>query len=315
MAFTPQPPRGPALARLTLLAALAGAQLTLAQRAGVGDFVVMAALSWLAGGLLLLEREEQGQVPPLAAIPWSRFSAGVLLLLWALLALSFAARLYDPLLWGLPLASLAGLALLAGVPCRAALFGKLLLIGALLPLQGIVNALWPVEPLALITARFTAFLLWLVGRPAFADGRQVMLDNQILVVDGGCTGHTTLSFCLATLVVLVVLFPLGNLGLPPGRLTGRWSRLGLAALAVALLLLGVMLINAVRIALLAYTLKDPGLQGWRAWQSFDFWHSGAGAQLFALLASGLVCGAYVLLLEWNLRRRRRRRTGSGGSAP
>ena len=291
----------PTLARLTLLAALAATQLTLAGRAGVGDFVIMAGLSWLGGAVLLLEREEQvagGGTSPqaaLASLPRRRFLPGALLLLWALLVLSFAGRLYDPLFWVLPLAVLTGLGLLAGAAWRSPLLTRLALIGALLPAQGLFNALWPVEPLALLTARVTALLLWLIGRPAFASGRAVMLDGQVLLVDGGCTGHTTLSFCLATLALLWLLFPLGVRS-GPARLT--------PLLLVPLLLVAVFLLNAVRIAVLAYTVRDPGDGWWRAWRGFAFWHDGLGAQLFALLASGLVCLVYVGLLEWQLRRRR-----------
>ncbi|MCP9927877.1 archaeosortase/exosortase family protein [Cyanobium sp. CH-040] len=291
----------PTLARLTLLAALAATQLTLAARAGVGDFVIMAGLSWLGGGVLLLEREEQVAVEPsalaaLAALPLRRFLPGALLLLWALLVLSFAGRLYDPLFWALPLAVLTGLGLLAGASWRSPLLTRLALIGALLPAQGLFNALWPVEPLALLTARVTALLLWLIGRPAYASGRAVMLDGQVLLVDGGCTGHTTLSFCLVTLALLWLLFPL--------RLRSGPARLA-PLLLVPVLLVAVFLLNAVRIAVLAYTVRDPGDGWWRAWRGFAFWHDGAGAQLFALLASGLVCLVYVGLLEWQLRRRRR----------
>lgn len=280
-----------AWARLTLLTALAATQLTLAVRAGVGDFAIMAGLSWLGGALLLLEREQGGEVPPAARLPAGRFAAGVLLLLWALLVLSRAGRLYDPLFWVLPLAVLPGLALLAGVAWRSRLLAQLLLIAALLPAQGLFNALWPVEPLARLTARITALLLWLIGRSAYADGPAVVLNDQVLLVDATCTGHSTLSFCLATLALLLLLLPL------------RRPRL-LAVLAPTLLL-AVFLLNAVRIALLAYTVPDPGPAWWQAGRGFEFWHSGPGAQLFALLASGLICAVYVALQEWELRRRRR----------
>ena len=161
-------------------------------------------------------------------------------------------------------------------------------------------------PLAQITARLTAFLLWLLGQPAFADGPLVVLDGTTLAVDGGCTGHTTLTFCMATLVVLLLLLPL-----PPAAGLAGPRRLPLLLASGALLLLGVLLINSARIALLAYTIQDPGMLWWQAWRGFAFWHHGPGAQLFALLAGGLVCGGYVLLLEWDLRRHRRHRRRRG----
>ncbi|MCT0225934.1 exosortase/archaeosortase family protein [Synechococcus sp. CS-1328] len=282
-----------ALARLALLAGLASSQITLAGRAGVPDFTIMAALPWLAGATLLIEQDEQSNVPALAAIPASRWWAGVLAVLWCLLVLSFAGRLYDPLFWLVPLVALIGLALLVGLSWGAPVLRQLAVLGLLLPAQGMVNLLLPVEPLALATARISAQLLWLVGQPAFAEGNQIVMSAQVLLVDGTCTGRSTLSFCLASLVTLLILLPL------PRR--GRW--IGVVAL-IMVTTIGVFLINGIRIALLAFTVEDPGPGLLAALRGFAFWHGGVGAQLFSLLAGSLVCGAYLLLLEWHLRRRR-----------
>lgn len=282
------------LARLTLLAGLAATQLTLVVRAGVMDAAIMAALCWIGGGLLLSEWELERQAPPLARIPWSRFGPGLLLVGWCLLVLTGAARLHDPLFWLVPAAALPGLGWLAGAPWRSALMARLGVIGLLLPAQGLFNAVVPTGLLALVTARLSALVLWLVGRPAFADGPRIVMDGQVLLVDASCTGRTTLGFCLATLVLLGLLFPL------PFR---RRARPLLAALLVAVPVT-VLLLNALRIALLAFMEQDPGPGLLSSLRSFAFWHGGPGAQLFSLLASGLVCGLYLLLLEVDLRRRR-----------
>ncbi|MCU0529487.1 MAG: archaeosortase/exosortase family protein [Cyanobium sp. Prado107] len=289
--------RGERWARLALLAGLAASQLTLAARGGVGDFTVMAALSWLAGAILLLEREEEGAACAPGAVPAGRWWAGALALLWCLLVLSFAGRLHDPLFWLLPLLALAGLALIGGLGWRAPLLRQLVVLGLLLPAQGLFNVAVPVAPLARVTARVSAQLLWLVGQPAFAEGDRIVMLDQMLLVDGGCTGRSILAFGLATLVALLILLPL------PRR--GRGA--AIAALT-AVILAGVFLLNGVRIALLAFTVRDPGPGALAALRGFEFWHSGPGAQLFSLAASALVCGVYVLLLEWWLRR-------SGQGAP
>lgn len=280
------------LARLTLLAALAASQLTLAGRAGVADFTIMAALPWLAGAVLLFEREEEGAARAPEQVTAGRWWAGVLALLWCLLVLSFAGRLHDPLFWLLPLAALTALALLSGVGWRAPLLAQLVVLGLLLPAQGMLNVAVPVAPLARLTARVSAQLLWLLGQPAFAQGDQIVMPSQVLLVDGSCTGRSTLAFCLATLVALRILLPLPR----------RGRHIAMAALT-AITLAGIFLLNGLRIALLAFTVPDPGPGPLQALRGFDFWHGGPGAQLFSLAASGLVCGAYVQLLAWQLRRR------------
>jgi exosortase/archaeosortase family protein len=290
---------GPAgLLRLTLLAAIASAQLTLAARAEVMDFTIIAALSWFAGGVLLLEHEQESAPENLGKVSRLRFAAGAGLLLWCLTVLTFAARLYDPLFWLLPILALPGLALVAGVPPRAPLTLQLVLIGALVPLQGLLNVLIPVAPLARITARLSSSLLWLSGLPAFAEGAHIVLPGKVLFVDGACTGRTTLSFCLATLVVLLILLPL-----PPRRQPSRQRHplLDLAALGIFTFLC-VLLVNSVRIVILAFAVKEPGPGFLAALQGFTFWHDGAGAQVFSLASSSLVCLMYVLLLESKMQR-------------
>ncbi|MEO1002573.1 MAG: archaeosortase/exosortase family protein [Cyanobacteria bacterium J06638_7] len=283
-------------ARLALLAGLAASQLTLAARGGVADFTIMAALSWLAGAILLLEREEGGTVLGSAAVPAGRWWAAVLALLWCLLVLSFAGRLHDPLFWLLPLLALPALALLGGSGWRAPLLGQLVVLGLLLPAQGLFNLAVPVAPLARLTARVSAQLLWLLGQPAFAQQDRIVMTTQVLVVDGSCTGRSTLAFSLATLVALVILLPL-----PRSGRGGGGGRAGSIAVLALLTLAGVFLLNGVRIALLAFTQRDPQPAPLAVLRDFDFWHSGAGAQLFSLAASALVCGLYVLQLEWRLR--------------
>lgn len=284
-------PRRERYCRLALLAGLASSQLTLAARGGVGDFTIMAALTWLAGAILLFEHEQGGGACASGAIPTGQWCCGVLALFWCLLVLSFGGRLYDPLFWLLPLMALPGLALLAGIGWRAPLLHQLVVLGLLLPSQGLFNVAIPVAPLARVTARVTAQLLWLFGQSAYAQGDRIVTTTQTLLVDGSCTGRSTLGFSLATLVVLLILLPL------PRR--GRFATI--AALAVATFS-AVFLLNGVRIALLAFTIRDPGPGPLAALRGFEFWHSGLGAQLFSLAASALVCGTYVMLLEWRLRR-------------
>lgn len=290
---------GEGWARLTLLVSLAASQVTLLVRADFAAFAIMASLSWLAGAMLLLEREEQGTTAALSNLPRPTLLGGLLLLLWSLLVLSRVGRLYDPLLHLLPLASLVGLALLAGLSWRSTAMATLALIGLLLPLQVLINRFLPTAPLASLTSWSSSLLLWLLGRPAFADGRLILLPEKTLVVDASCTGVNTMVLGLAAAVVLVILLP------PPARLRRpfpRRFRTPLAALVLgALAILIAFLVNTVRIVVLAFTDTTPGLEGLAEWRSFGFWHEGLGSNLFSLLAMALVCFLWVLVLELNLR--------------
>lgn len=280
------------LARLTLLGALAATQLTLLSRAELAAFAIMAALSWLGGGLLLLEREEQVELPSLQMLPRRRFLPGLLLLLWALLVLSFSARLYDPLLLLVPLSVLMGLSLLAGAGWRSRLMRELVALAALLPAQVLINRFLPTGFLAHATARLSALLLWLLGRSAFAESDRIVLPEQVMRVDASCTGVNTLSLCLAAALLLALLLPL------PRRFGPRALQLGvLAVLSLSV----AFLVNAVRVALLGLTSQDPAAAWYGPLTSFAFWHDGIGSHVFSLLAMALVCGLYVLALEIGLR--------------
>ncbi|WP_094554077.1 archaeosortase/exosortase family protein [Synechococcus sp. 1G10] len=287
------------LARLTLLAGLASTQLTLLMRAGMAPFAIMASLSWLGGGLLLVEQEDKDDVLELGRILRRRLFPGVLLLLWALLVLSFAARLYDPLLHLVPVASLLGLALALGARWRSRLVLELTVIALLLPAQVLINRFLPTAQLAAVTAWVSAFLLWLVGQPALSEGDRIVMQEQILVVDASCTGVNTMALCLAATLLLVLLIP------PP---SWRWGRSATVAIMAMLALVLAFAVNAIRVALLGLTTHDPPKAWYGSLMSFDFWHDGGGSNLFSLTAMGLVCGLYVLALEVALRRSRPRQS-------
>lgn len=278
-------------ARLTVLAGIAATQITLLIRGGVPAFAIMAGITWIGGGLFLVEREQEGQPPPLAALSLPQLLVGLAALLWALLVLSNTARLYDPLLHLVPLAALVGLALLSGVRWGSPTLLLMLCCGLLLPAQVLINRFLPTQPLAVATARTVSQGLWLVGRPALAMGDRIVMADQVLVVDASCTGVNTLSLCLAAMLLLAVLLPLPAL---------RRHRLPGSLLLAATTMLLAFTVNAVRVFVLALTQQERSPAWYGALTHFDFWHDGTGSHLFSLLAMGLVIGLYVLLLEGSL---------------
>jgi exosortase/archaeosortase family protein len=276
---------------LLLMAALAASQLTLMSRAGTGPgtFTIAAALAWIGGGLLLFERGQEQGLPP---APPRLLLPGLVLLLWCLLVLSFAARLYDPLLHLLPLAALWGLSLVGGAGPATGLFRQLGLIGLIPPAQLFSYVLLPTGFLAGFTAQIAAFLLWLGGQSALAHGIQILLPGRTLEIGPGCTAVISMNLCLAAVVVFALLFPVHSL------------RLNLALAAGALLI--AFLVNAVRVALLGFTLFETGPDWWEQVRGFQFWHDGLGSHLFSLLAMAGTTGLYLASLEWKLQRGRSR---------
>lgn len=287
-----------ALLRLTLLAGLATAQLTLLLRADQGGFAIQASLVWIGGGLLLLEREEERRTAPLAGLKDRRLLAALVLMAWALLVLSRVGRLYDPLLHLVPLAALVALGLMAGLPPRSRAGLGLVLIGALLPAQVLINRWLPTDPLAWLTARAGAQLLWAGGTPAYAIADRILLPERLMIVNRSCTGLDTITLCLAAVVILTILLPPRWAGLP---LWPTVAGVGAASMLLALL------VNAVRVALLGLVAWGPPPGGWERLGHFDFWHAGGGSHLFSLVAMLLACGAYLLTLEVGRRARLRGR--------
>ncbi|MFS6828117.1 archaeosortase/exosortase family protein [Cyanobium sp. ATX-6F1] len=227
---------------------------------------------------------------PLPPAPPALLLPGLLLLLWCLLVLSFAMRLYDPLVHLLPLAALLGLALVSAAGPRARLFRQLLLLGLLPPAMLLFQALLPPDGLARLTAQFSAFLLWLGGQPALAEGIVVQLPGRSLEVGQGCLGLNTISLCVAAVVLFALLVPAHRLR----------TQLALAAGAV----LVAFVVNGFRVALLGFTDPEPAPGWWNELRGFDFWHIGLGSSLFSLLAMGGTTALVVASLEWKLSRQR-----------
>jgi exosortase/archaeosortase family protein len=281
------------LLRLTLLGAIAASHLTLLVRSGVHEYAIMASLSWLAGGVLLLDHEERQAHSGLDGIPILSYLSGLILVAWTLLVLSLSSRLYDPLQHLLPLAGLTGLALLAGLRAGSSTQLQILIIGSLLPLQVAISRHLPTAALAEATARVSSFLLVLLGRIAYPVGQRIVLEDRVFEVDNTCTGVSTITLCLSASVILLLLLPS-----PFFRQRGRRRSvfLSLACLGI-FAAISSFLVNAIRVSVLGLTRQNAEAEGLARLGSFTFWHDGAGSHLFSLLAMLLVCGVYVVCLE------------------
>ncbi|MBJ7899575.1 MAG: cyanoexosortase A [Cyanobacteria bacterium RI_101] len=239
-------------------AGLVAIHLTLCLRQNDPDFLGLSLIVWFAVITLLRRRGDNfaWASEPLAS------GAGSLLVAVFLLR-SFNSAL-NPGLTILPLLGGLGLALLAGGSRAPKTYGKELVILSLLVIpkelgHGIFNLS---QPLSLLTAKLSGFLLWYFGAEVTVVGNALNFPAGAVVVSEACSGVSNLTYLLKVAVIFLLLFPFPQKFyawvIPP------------FALALALVM------NVLRIALLA--LLSPANP-----DSFLYWHEGEGSTLFSLI--------------------------------
>jgi cyanoexosortase A len=240
---------------------------------------VLNLLLWLGIWMAL---EDQG--PSLWPRP-SRASAfgGTLLLVLTVARSSLATNTQDRFIYlVLPLLAI-GLALLNRPPGQWRRFWKPLAIALLLPLSRLItNGVLP-GILVPVTAKLAWALLYALGFRAFLDGAEVQLGSGGVLVFGACAGIEQLIFTVSVVVIFLLLFPL--------------ERLLHIALVITASIVGAVLVNGVRIALLAYCTSWPDKAGMPA---FTFLHDSYGSLLFSLVAVSIVGWIYLKLLDREL---------------
>ena len=240
---------------------------------------VLNLLLWLGIWMAL---EDQG--PSLWPRP-SRASAfgGTLLLVLTVARSSLATNNQDRFIYlVLPLLAI-GLALLNRPPGQWRRFWKPLAIALLLPLSRLItNGALP-GLLVPVTAKLAWALLYALGFQAFVQGAEVQLGSGGVLVFGACGGTEQLIFTVTVVLIFLLLFPL--------------ERLLHIGLVIAASILCAVLVNGVRIALLAYCTSWPNQAGMPA---FHFLHDSYGSLLFSLVAVSIVGWIYLKLLDREL---------------
>lgn len=170
-------------------------------------------------------------------------------------------------------------------------FTSLLALG-LFPIQGLVEALLPVEALSRVTAHLVQILLFIFGVDAAVEGSSVLLATSGVAVAGPCSGVGMITQLLVVGGIFALVFPLA---------AGRW-RLPVLLAVMAVAPLFALLANTLRIAVLVLlnASSAPQLQWW-----FHFFHGGQGSLVFSLLAVLAFAPSYCALQDWLLARRGR----------
>ena len=240
---------------------------------------VLNLLLWLGIWMAL-----EDQSPSLWPRP-SKASAfgGTLLLVLTVARSSLTTNNQDRFVYlVLPLLAL-GLALLNRPLGQWRRFWKALVIALLLPLSRLItNGVLPAL-LVPVTAKLAWALLYALGFRAFLDGAEVQLGSGGVLVFGACAGIEQLIFTVSVVVIFLLVFPL--------------ERLLHIALVIAASIVGAVLVNGVRIALLAYCTSWPDKAGMPA---FTFLHDSYGSLLFSLVAVSIVGWIYLKLLDREL---------------
>ena len=240
---------------------------------------VLNLLLWLGIWIAL---EDQG--PGLWPRP-SRASAfaGSLLLVLTLLRSSLITNNQDRFAYlVLPLLAI-GLALLNRPPGQWRHFCKPLVIALLLPLSRLITNGFVPAFLIPVTAKLTWALLYALGFSASLDGVEVQLGSGGVLVATGCSGIEQLIFTVSMVVIFLLVFPL--------------ERMVHRSLVIAASIFFGVLVNGVRIALLAYCTSWPDRAGMPA---FTFLHDSYGSLLFSLVAVSIVGWIYLKLLDREL---------------
>lgn len=246
--------------------------------AGVApDTQVLNLLLWF-GCLIALE----DRLPELWPRP-SRASllVGSVLLTLTLLRGDFTTTGQDRFFYLLLPLLVLGLALLNRPFRGLRLFIVPLVISLLLPLTRVLFSTHPV--IIPLTTVLTWITLTGLGFAPVINGAQITLSNGAVEVGGNCTGIDQIIFTLSVALIFLMVFPLR-------RWRHRWLVLAAAVVAA-------VLVNVVRITILALLVNLPAESGM---PGFTFFHDSMGGLLFSIVSVAAMGWCYYTLIDREL---------------
>ncbi|WP_009633930.1 cyanoexosortase A [Synechocystis sp. PCC 7509] len=197
---------------------------------------------------------------------------GILLIGFVLLRSNYVGAV-DSFVELTPFIAFFGLALLAsGIKGLRQYWLELLIIFAFnLPVAYISQHL----DISIFTAKFSSAFLAYLGLPVVRQGVNIIMPTGAVEVYPGCSGMETISQLVKLALLFLIMFPTHSLF--------KKILVPLVATIIA------FLINAVRVALMAYLVAKSTPE------SFDYWHTGTGSQIF-FLACTLLFGGFCYLI-------------------
>ena len=249
---------------LATAANLMALNLNLSDRIGKSDFLFQSILFWVSALFLLWQKRDRLHLE-------SDTTSSVVGSL--LLALVIYKSLYlfqgDYFIRIAPLLSLLGWGLLAsGIKGLKQYWREIFLLGFLaIPWEFVY-----VFDVSLITAKFSAFILWILGFEVTVKGIWLILPTGSVEVYSGCSG------------VQMMLHLLGLSWIVLAIAKTNWQQK--IWLTIAAILIG-FIVNGIRVALMAVLVALSDSEG------FTYWHVGNGSLIFSAI-SVLIFGAICM---------------------
>ena len=127
-----------------------------------------------------------------------------------------------------------------------------------------------------LTARFSTFILWILGFTVIRQGVWIILPTGSVEVYHGCSGVLTILQLLGLSWIVLTLIP-----------TNWQTKL---YLPTASILLG-FTVNAMRVALMAILVAMSNIDG------FHYWHTGTGSLIFSAISVSIFAVICLMLLR------------------
>lgn len=245
--------------------------LTLMWRSDNVDMLGTSLIFWFAISLLIWDKRDALQ---LHSSIFSSFFGGTLILLVVLKSLGVYG--YDIFLRISPFISVLGLGLVAsGIKGLKQYWPELFILVLTAIPGGLVLRFVDV---ALITAKFTAFMMWYAGFEVKRQGINLILPTGIVEVASGCSGLNSILQLLALAVVFLFMFP-----------TSKTQKIIVPLVAVSV----GFVVNSIRVALLTLLVANSNNE------AFAYWHHGDGSLIFATIAGAIFWGfcQFVILRD------------------
>ncbi|MFB8796341.1 MAG: cyanoexosortase A [Microcoleus sp.] len=254
---------------LGIAAGLIALHLTLTSRTENTDLFGTMLLFWGVVCFLIWERHESLTLE--SGVFGSCFGASLIALI---LLKSSSISGYDFFIRATPFLSGISLALLAsGTKGLKQYWQELLILAYTAIPPGLIGVFVNV---ALLTAKFSAFILHYLGFEVVRQGVFLVLEKGSVEVYHGCSGVNAILQVLGLALVFLLMFP-----------TTVGQKIVVPIIAV---LIG-FIVNAARVALMAVlvSLSQP--------EAFKYWHEGNGSVIFSMIAVfifGLFCWFAIL---------------------
>jgi cyanoexosortase A len=254
---------------LGIASGLIALHLTLTSRTNDTDLFGTMLLFWGVVAFLIWERHESLTFE--SGVFASFFGASLIALI---LLKSSSISGYDLFLRATPFLSGISLALLAsGTKGLKQYWQELLILGYTAIPPGLIGVL---VDIALLTAKFSAFILHYLGFEVWRKGVFLILEKGSVEVNHGCSGASVILQLLGMAVIFLLMFP---------------TTVGQKILVPLVAIISAFVVNAARVALLAVlvSLSQP--------EAFKYWHEGSGSVIFSMIAVfifGLFCWFAIL---------------------